>query len=795
MSHPNPSIQQSSSSRLLQIDLGVLIPAILAVTVVQLFRSENYSWVPAIWIETAFFLVFPFLFFWINEKWFGVFKPNSKSSLYRCQGGAVAVIALTIVWQVAGRVSGLGDANEIIALLILQNVAWFLAVFCRIHKFEKTSLILFSSIVFLVCSISERGLIFVLTGIYAIVFLWWLAGLYWNRLGDKTIDGSSKTLPIRSAAIAVAVSVIGAIATIVSLVPGLSNQLQVTGFMPFSGGEHGYEDQYARSGFGDGHMLAAGDNATTTGAVDSDTFIQDHKESLYDVSLEKFDGPVFKRASKNRSIPLDVIAKHIHNVKQSEQSGRTFRTMRESDKVSDLKLESKTTEALFYVEGSVPVRFAVDSFNNFDGWDWTKEEIPDSDFVLPRIQLQTVWTDGPVYQICLAKSKFMTNTRKHKIKMMRFKDSTLPSPSFLDRWRIARVAAPNLFRWNDAGLIRMDGEFIPTHTVIDTESLVPNFHLVRASSSWYSSAAKDRILNAEENSGSVFLQIPDSSGQSYVARLADEWTSSIEPGWKQVEVIVDNLRNQFELNSHWTSDETAADTVSHFISQGGGPSYMFATTCAMMLRSQGYQTRLTRGFVLQKSDYDRKSQQSITTSENVHFWPEVCIDGKHWIPVEPTPGYPQPYSTATGWQRISSSLLSIWNWCKQHPVSIGLAVAGVCLVTLFRIRLITWLMLCWWHLVRLLWPSKLLSATRKLIDVRFWAAGDRRPESETIQSWYSRIENGLSTGFFNLWSAKNYSDRTMIADRSEVSIKCREQVQALGFNRIKQFIQQKISDD
>ena len=95
-------------------------------------------------------------------------------------------------------------------------------------------------------------------------------------------------------------------------------------------------------------------------------------------------------------------------------------------------------------------------------------------------------------------------------------------------------------------------------------------------------------------------------------------------------------------------------------------------------------------------------------------------------------------------------------------------------------------MLGWWNIVRILWPPLLLRTTRQLIDLRFWAAGDKRPRSRTIRNWYTRNEPELSTGFFDLWNANNYcSSPQEIAD-GDLIAKCREQVQRLTLGRIQQ---------
>ncbi len=779
-------------------DLTVLVLALLSCLMLQIFRAEFSRWLAGMWIEFAVVLAFPCLLLWFYRRRFyrrkeGQQDNDSNHLFYLAQAIALFVVLATIGWQMALRWIGAGDSIEVAALLVLQNTCWFVSVFSFVRGFQKAALLLSGSLVFFVSCIGENMTIFILAGIYALVLLWWLSEFYWNRLDSKAIDGNSRMLPIRTWAIVITSLTIGGTAAVVSQASFLKNQLDVAGMLPFSGGEKGFSDEFARGGFGDGSMLAAGQNAKTTGAVDSNQFIEDQKESMYDVSLERFEGPVFKRP-RNRSVTLDTIAKHMHGVKQSEQSGRTFRTMRESEEAIEGEFENKETTALFFVEGSVPVRFPIDCFDQFDGWDWSKTEISDvKNDRLPRIRLQKDDDDGPVYQLIRARSKYLSDTRMHRIKVMRLKTSTLPGPSLLERWRIAHVASPDLFRWNESGLVRIDSESFASQTVIDTESLIPNFHAMRSSAS-----TKNRFTGLDDQSisDSEYLQVPDNETQERLKELVDQWSGNSSPGWDQVDAIVKQLKANYELRPNWTVDETAEDTVGHFLEQGGGPSYMFATTCVMMLRAAGYKTRLARGFLVQKEDYDRVARQSVVGSDNLHMWPEVSLDERHWIPVEPTPGYPEVYNTQTFQQWLSSSFLSVVNWLKNNPWTSSLVLLVSLLTLVFRVQLLSGLMLGWWYLVRLFRPTRLLQATRQLIDFRFWAASKRRPPAETIRSWYCQIEPELCPEFFDLWDERNYSEGSGTVNRTELVASCLQPIKTLTTRNIKRFItQQKIKND
>jgi hypothetical protein len=760
---------------------GVLLTAFLAMVTVYLFRAGHSRGAAILWVELALFACLPIALLYLLRTWL---KNDSdmlraKDVFWVSQCGAILVGAAVVVWHRAILPFGFGSASEIVALTVLQSVGWYLAVFSRVRGFEKASVLLSGALIFFVCCMSDQVEVFVVTAVFAFAGLWWLLAQYWSQLEAKSIDGESRMLRLHVSAVSLTAVAMGlAICAAVSI-PFAQSGIFDQGFMPFSGGENGWQDEFAISGVGDGEMLAAGNNATTTGAVDSNQFIEDHKPSIYDVTTEKYDGPVGKRR-RVRTVSLDLMAKHLHEVKQSEQAGRTFRTMRNSDKTTDIKLEDRITKALFFVEGSTPARFVTNRFQRFDGWDWTNGSPDEFETKFPKITLDKR-SGIPVYRIAQDIPDFLTGRRSHRVKIMRLDINTIPAPALVSQWHIPYVDTIDMFHWNEVGLVQFDGDCIPTHTVIDVQSLVPNYHLLRSDVDF-------EVPSTEQFSRSPGLQIPEDNAKSAIHSLVSDWTLGIRPGWTQVESIVGHVRNDYQLDSAWKTDDQAESTVQCFLDNGGGPSYMFATTCAMALRSAGYKTRLASGFLVQEKDYDYKARQSIVTASNLHVWPEVCLDGRSWMAVEPTPGYPAPFSVQTTWQWATAQAWAILHWVKDNPIQTAVSVCLSCCALVFRAELITWLMLLWWLLVRFLWPQALLKTTRQLIDLRFWLAGDRRPASETIGDWCRRVEPTMPGVFFDLWNAKNFSGRTPTLSHEDLAVACQGFMKSLTLKKIKDFL-------
>ncbi|MFK7766153.1 MAG: transglutaminase family protein [Mariniblastus sp.] len=768
--------------------LSVLFVALMAMSTVQMFRSGHSRSLPIVMAEALTFLALPWVAYAIlrfrcknNSKF-----PFTKTAIFGFQFGAILTGILVLIWHICIRPFGYGDANEIVALLTIQSVGWYLAVFSRVPGFEKASSILSGALVFFVCCIADDRRIFLIAGLFAFAGLWWLLGQYWSRLETKAIDSDSRALKLHGSTVSLTMLAVVLVASVATAIPFTQKGNLLVGFMPFSGGEKGSQSEFAISGIGDGNMLTAGTNATTTGAVESDQFIEDDKPSLYDITSDRYDGPIVKKR-RNNAVSLAGIAQQMHEAKKSEQSGRTFRTMRNSSETTDIELQDRITKALFFVEGSVPARFSINNFRQFDGWDWSS--LPDDidESKPPRIILGK--KNGlPVFRIARRIASYLTGRRSHRVKIMRLDSSTIPAPALLQQWHIPLVDKLEMFAWSETDLIKMDAESIPSHSIIDVQSLIPNYHLLRDKRALQPArSSDDSNFRSNKSSLSHFLQVPETESQPAVKKLADEWTEGIKPGWMQVESVVAHLRSDFTLNPNWETDEKVEDSVSLFLEQGCGPSYMFATTCAMVLRSAGYKTRVASGFLVQKQHYDARARQSVVTPDNLHMWPEVCLDGTFWIPVEPTPGYPIPYSTQTTWQWLTAKAMTGWYWLLENPLTVTLIIGTTFLAALFRAELITSLMLGWWFLIRIVWPQRLLKTTRQLIDLRFWLAGDRRPSTETISVWYTRVESNAMAAFFNLWNAQNYSENSTSASRQDLVMACRNSVNSLSLKRIRDF--------
>lgn len=800
-----PENQKSRYSRLLPT-MEILVLASLAFLVILVMRVGFHLSPVLLILETLFYVSLPFfLLRFFAEKI--VHESNAGRQnrvVYRIQLGAILIAITPMLCQSLTRIFGVGESLETVLFTMLMYSTWFLTVFSRIGSLERVSFMMSSSLILFTCFKCPSILIYALVSIYSVVALWWLFGQYWSRLESKSIDEHQRNLTLRSATLLGSVLLLMTMSAALLAFSPLRQSVSLKGFMPFSGGSS-WQDAYGRSGIGDGEMLTAGANATTTGAVDSDEFIEDDKPSMYDVLSESLSPPMKIKKRKNRAVALAGFAKHLNDVIQSEQKGQTFRTVRRPPDKNDIKLSERRSDALFFVEGSVPARFAIDRFQHFDGWDWTHADLSSDEVVSSRGSRITPITmekrfGTPWFVIQNVERKYLPYHRAHRVKMMKLETDTLPSPALLKRWHIHRVEMEDFFCWNEHEMVTMRGEPIPTHTTIDMISMVPNYHVLRNSRNLQSiddfqgvgteyGTSVNTFDPREPDSENPFIQIPDNESTSRVISIAKEWSSGHAPGWNQVEAIVNRLRNDFQHDPSMVASQDGIDSVGCFLDQKGGPSYLFATTATQLLRAAGYRTRIARGFLVQSEDFDRFANQSIVTSDNVHLWPEVCLDGWHWIPLEPTPGYPIPFSNQTFFQWVQSGFAMAMAWIKNHPIGLGSMILIMFLSHRFRRELVAFGSNILWLLAFPALPSRRLKTTRQLIDIRFWAARHPRPAFAPISGWFSRVDSNATNDFVHYWQRQYFCSLNHSSKR-DVNAACRRAATGLTLPKIKEYTRQ-----
>jgi transglutaminase-like putative cysteine protease len=157
-------------------------------------------------------------------------------------------------------------------------------------------------------------------------------------------------------------------------------------------------------------------------------------------------------------------------------------------------------------------------------------------------------------------------------------------------------------------------------SIADAESL-------RSSSTFYPDWVSER-----------YLQLPDSITPETIS-LAEELTAAHVTPFDKSIAVRDYLRNNIAYNDQINAPPEGVDPVHHtlFVSQEGYCNY-YASSMALMLRSQGVPSRVVSGYA--QGEYDEASQSYRVRASNAHTWVEVYFPQYGWIQFEPTASLP-----------------------------------------------------------------------------------------------------------------------------------------------------------
>ncbi len=736
--------------------------------------------------------------------WFLRGEPSSKNKLIKY---APAIIAGWVLWpaltELVARASGLGEAPEILMLTTLQNAGLITAAYSHWRRCQQVACLISSFMTLYVLIICSQPVVFVLAGLFGVMMLWWLMARYWERVSNTYASHrSDRCLPVRSSVLA---SVAGGLVLLAGLFGTTGGATYVLGgFMPTSGGNSDSND-LARSGVGDGDaMVAAQEDASSFGPVESDLFLESEMPSLYDMLNEAYGEPPKPPKKRERSkglSPGNMKITHQLTAK-TERSGKEFSAVRRmvARKQSDLK--DREAPALLHVVGRVPLHLAIERYDTFNGRDWehSNEKLNHSNLSLQMRE------DKPWVQVQPAANFAIPGgLETHGVKIINLKTKRVPSPPQISAVHIDKIDLVDFYGWSTDGVVEMpQRDLIPQLTVLYTLSSTVNLNSLRELDFTKNFPLHRQFHEDQLNSRAAIasatvkrhLAIPPQSQKA--ATLAAEWTTGVPRGWQQVEAIVSHLRSDFAHDPHATAPEATDDVVSHFLNAGCGPDYLFATTAAVMLRSQGYPTRLVTGFYANPHNYDRAGGQTIVLPEDVHVWVEVGVGGSKWVAVEPTPGYEPPPEVLTWKQQFAQLAAASLGWLKANVFL--LMSGGTVIWGIWYTRFI-WLDWGFIGLIRL-WgwghPIHRIRATLYMLEYRSWLAGLPRPSTVTVRQWYLDRSQGLTeesknqlSFFINILERALYAPATLkTADRDQTAHACRNAIQHLRTPQLRSWAQQ-----
>jgi hypothetical protein len=772
----------------------VLLLALLAATAVTLIRIDA-SWAPwTIWVPTLVSTVVAIALMMIAP---------SRAATKNPGGLWISITALLIVYVVPWNflvksvMAHTGEPLELIMLAMVQQAAIVSVTLYPVRKAEWISGLL-SFFLFVFCiTMSSAQTVYVLAGLYGLLSIWWLMGAYWERIQGGFV--AQQSVPVVRLRASILISLVALLLVLAYVGSTRSTTLaSLLGFMPTSGGS-GENDESARSGIGDGdRVVAAQDTAMSFGPVESELFLEDTSPSLYDMFSDIYgdDPKVTKRAEKAVSLPgAEGPQKHQH-LSQSQKSSREFSAVRRAKLSQEKKPEQKLTSAMLYLIGDVPTHLVMETFDAFDGRQWTHQQ----PIRATELKLSSIGEKPYINFIPKGSISYALTEQVYGIKLINLKSPRIPSPHLLSGVHIDKVDRVDFYSKTRDDVPEMIGrEHIPQLTVLHLRTYMPHIHALRNTSNFRKLAWRvrseanyvlaDEVRKSQQEfdvthpDGEMLLQpLPQAetvidgspiaaetsssiepalkgeakeildaakafevyyqiaAERDLIEELSSQWTRGVSRGWSEVDTILSRLKDEFEHDPTATAPEECEDVVAHFLKTKRGPDYLFASTAAMLLRARGFPTRLVTGFYADPQDFEYATGQTVIRKEDLHTWLQVSIDGTNWISIEATPGYLSPIEDLNWFEWAQLGFWSTCRWVWQHPLTVLSVLVALSWAIWARVWIIELGLTLWVAIVgnmgslrnRTLWLMWLLQCRGKLY-------GKPRPRYKTLRSWLSEV--------------------------------------------------------
>ena len=618
-----------------------------------------------------------------------------------------------------------GRAWEVVMLCGFRNAMLAAAAGSLWRSIERVAAMLSLFLLLFAAMAGDDPFLYVVLLAYTVAGVWWLMSFHWGQLAGRLPDEESRMKRPVGVWVVLPLLLVGLIALVPLSGESVANALP--GFMPSSGGQ-GQFDPYARRGVGDGDMLVAGTkNVQSFAPIDEAPFLDSDKPSLYDVFNDTYDEPVMpKNQDRAIALPPELMQEATQRMAESQMAGRQFSTLRKAPKPRAEGLSDRTSEALFFIAGRVPLHLRMETYDVFDGIEWYPETArKHASPVVIRdvdgkrwVDLSRTWPED-----------LPAHPETHALKIGKLKTNRIPSPPQLIGLHIDKVDRPDLFGWATPDILKMDRRTLPSLMVAHLQSRVlDRDQLVSQSFAFASGKSRYRVL-------------PKTFAFRHIQRLAEQWTEGLPRGWAQIVEIERKLRENYLLDPAARCDENCICPVAEFLyCSKRGPDYQFATAAAVMLRSLGYSARVVSGFYADPENFDARSRHTLVHSEDVHFWAEVSLDSNTWITLEPTPGYEVLAQPPTWGDRVLAGLALCGDFVDSHKVPLGLV--GLFLIAAFvaRRRLLDCLetLYCLIPISRQ-GPRERILRTLRLLDHRRKRLGWSRPCGVTPTRWLKQL--------------------------------------------------------
>ncbi len=544
------------------------------------------------------------------------------------------------------------------------------------------------------------------------------------------------------------------------LLSGSSNEVRgaLYEWVSSSGGTR-WLNSLALQGVGDdGDWAVSGPNARSSGAVDTEYYLESSQPSIYDALTEVYGEPLPPLKSRRAMVVNQdqIIENQQLKAPDSGNVGRQFSVYRSKrSSMRDPKRKAKTP-AMFHIDGSLPLHLAMSVYERFDGVAW--HEVPSApaacDFHKREAGPTWLWLpDGPSVGLC-------GHAHAHQLRFGQLGSELLPLPSHLERIRFSKhnnssalAWARDEIVWAYEGILKTKESF-PSGTFLEVASRPVDRSLLLAQGQQLFSTIP--VGESQGDTAEGCLHIP-AHLQASAALLSSQF-EHLPRGWAQVEALATHLKTHMEYDRNATIPSTCTDPVHHLVHDARrGNDYQFATAAALALRRLGYQTRVVSGFYVGRDQYDTWNGGAAVTIEQVHFWIEVRVADGAWLTVEATPGYDLLYHGDTMLAKVSKPIVGLTRFLRSNPLSaiVTIIVGITYLRNRHRIqeRLMTFW--CLWHPYTNV--DLLVSNTFRLIELRGRLCGMKRPIAHTPLSWYGHINEPYCRDYFSILYERLYN--------------------------------------
>lgn len=668
---------------------------------------------------------------------------------------AVAIVSLlSLPWltDFVARISGAGNAKEIVMLNSLAWGAVACAVFGTTRKSISMSVVCSGFLTLFVTFISDTLHASWFAYAWGVVCLWWLISNHWDEVQSQAATHVQSLQGYRLASLA------AGCALFFLLTIALANRLPVLsqsqhGFMPTSGGAS-QKDSVGR-GVGNGDALVSAlNNPSSFGAVDTDMFLESNKPSLFDVVSEESGFPRrVRRVERAQSLQGSKARVKAGRFSEANQySGAEFTTSRDAPK---LHKDSKDIirDSLMFWAGQPYAHLAVERYSDFDGLTWFNSE-PNalrlqSDNVASTQRWTTprsinideqAWFFSSEHAFPNDQSPYVEASAE-SLKFTRFRSPVIPARLGLQMWSIDMLDRADFFGIDRQGLV-----FLPDRIH------VPDFTVVRMAGSKIDLEKVEGLLsNTSIGTCSLLSEAAINVKQSEsltnaISTLATELAGDQPRGWSQVSEVISGFRQRFNHNRDWIpppSDENQTP-IEKILKTNSGPAHLIATAATLVLRQLGYETRLAVGFYANPKNMMNGVGEIAILPSDSHIWVEIHVGNGYWISLEPTEGYHPERMTVGFWYRL-----------KQFKVEIAslvgcLVVVGV-LGFFWRGYMLEFLSLLVWPVVKLMNDRRLVAWLARLLDLRAQFAGYPRNRAVLMRSHFRSLLDGLSEEMLGDW--------------------------------------------